>query len=173
MDAFAVFPLIPSPGVPACSAARPRAEPLRSLADPLAAAFGRVRLRATHPRDAFELRSLADAVAVLREPSLGGRKTPPARYGCGEIDLTPFRMVGRRLQLRDLREERGDELLDLPVLFAVLRPVVGDQDRADRERLDAATGGDQTRIVVARQARRQEIVAQRLCERHRQDPQAR
>src|SRR6185437_13065776 len=47
--------------------------------------------------------------AVALDPGLRRGEAMPARQLGGEVDLTPFRMVRRLKQLRELREERLDE----------------------------------------------------------------
>ena len=66
-------------------------------------------------------------------------------------------MVRRFLKLREFGEKHLHEFLDAAVTIRVLRPVVGDQYRAHRDRADIVPLFHHSGIVAMAQYRRQII----------------
>src|ERR1700736_4150033 len=60
-------------------------------------------------------RRLGTRVAAEVEPDLRRLEPGPARERAGEIDLAPFWMARRLLELADLRKQRLDEIRHSPV----------------------------------------------------------
>src|SRR5262249_41882869 len=80
-------------------------------------------------------------------------------------------MARRLLEFVELGKETSHHILEPTVGLAAFRPIVGDEHRPDRDRLDIDVGGDQAGIILSGQRSRQIVVVQLLCELYRQKPQ--
>src|SRR5215217_4042483 len=104
------------------------------------------------------------------QPLLGSFETRPAGKCRGQICFAPFGMAWRLLEFGELREEMVDESLDAAIAVASLRPIVGEEHRSDRDRIDLLAGWNHAGIVFLGQSRRQIIVLQLLREWNLQEP---
>src|SRR5262245_9350620 len=134
-------------------------------------------LTARHPYTAtdqklVELAARAQRLPVARQPILGRLEAAPARERCRKVRFAPFGMALRLRKRFELREETPDEILQTAIGLAALWPIVGNQHRRGRDRLDVLAWAHEPGIVLAGQNSWQVIVLQRLGERHRQEAQA-
>jgi len=93
--------------------------------------------------------------ALIVEPRLRGLKPGPA-WQCGaNVDLAPFHVAWRLLEFGDFWKERFYKPLYTPIAIRVgLRPIIGDQDRADRNRIHGLTGSNEVGIIIMVERRR-------------------
>jgi hypothetical protein len=88
---------------------------------------------------------LGDAVVDL---FLRGDEAHPIGHHGSEVDLLPFRVVGRGPELVEMRKERVDKSTNLPVPVTRVRPIIYRQDCADRAGVDRLSGCNEIRIIA-------------------------
>src|SRR5216684_8010674 len=111
-------------------------------------------------RDPIQFHGLADTLLLraslgmlVIKPGLCRLEPAPTRQFSCEVDLTPFRVARRLPEFGDLGKECFDEPLNPPVAIGVglLLPIVCDEDRTDRNRINGLTCGNDVGVVVMRE----------------------
>src|SRR5258708_33371771 len=126
------------------------------------ASRSRHRSAGRHSLTASALFGSSRRAALIVQPGLRGVKPGPPRQCGAEVDLAPFHVARRLLEFCDFRKERLYKLLHTPIAISVgLGPIIGDENRTDRDRIHALTASNEVGIIVMIE-RRWKIIANKL-----------
>ena len=132
------------------------------------------KVRANRAGVAEECRKLAagDLLLVLYiQPQflqrfVGGVQPGPARNGCGQIDVLPFRVTRRLAKLVELREQCIDELLHAAISVSVLLPVERCEHGRHRDSIRRLSFRHQRRILRTLEFAERVEICERLGKRN-------